>query len=910
MKRAIIKRLILVAFLGIGTAQARIFTPVSDASGLAARTVNVVRMDSSGYLWIGSGEGLYRYDGYEAQVFFPDPQNPDAVSDIDIREVYEDSDGFIWIGTNSNGLDRYDPVSGTFENFRHVPANPASIADNRINSVSQGPDGAVWIATPAGLSRLDRASGSFETFRHQADRPGSLSADRVACLHLARSGRLWVGTVGGGVNLWDPESSTFSSYDLAKLTGGPAQRNDILALHEDEDQRLWAGTREGLVRLDTETGLAETADLGSDNEEPLIITTISADPAGLLWLSTMAHGLLVVDPDTGAWHPANPDPLGAPGNLTTDALMSLALASELVFVGTRGSGVFRAPTRANSFRLMNMQNTEGLGNNVISAVEATGEDGVPWVGTYGGGPRRVDVLQQAVFSMPLRRHGMRTSGVMSLAGPVDGRLYAATTHGLYEFSSDSAQVALFEYSPEFPDGIGNGDVISLLPDSQQGLWLGLGGSGLQYFETRRQRFTSFRHDAGRPDSLSGDFVTALLDEGDDHIWVGTRSAGLNLCRIEDWSCRRFTVSDGPESSLRHQHVTALYRDRRGRVWIGTDGGGLHRVQRNPGGEVTGFRHWDREDGLLSDRIMAIQEDLDESLWLSTRRGLSRFNPATGDSFNYVAASGLPASHFNKNASAADGKFIYFGSTDGLLSISKGTLLARRGPADVRIASVAYTAGGEPARVTNWTEEGLILPYQEEIAIELAVMDFTESEHEYAYRLQSSDPWISLGPNRQLLFRGLAPGRYDLQASGRNAYGVWGESEALELNIVPPFWMSAWFRALVFLLLLSLVWALHLARQAALKRRSDEMLRLGAAREKALEEQLGSEAELAVLTPRQKEILQLIAEGNATREIAELLGLSIKTVETHRANLMERLEIYDVPGLVRLAIRSRLVPLKN
>jgi DNA-binding NarL/FixJ family response regulator len=158
----------------------------------------------------------------------------------------------------------------------------------------------------------------------------------------------------------------------------------------------------------------------------------------------------------------------------------------------------------------------------------------------------------------------------------------------------------------------------------------------------------------------------------------------------------------------------------------------------------------------------------------------------------------------------------------------------------------------------------------------------------------------------MIFYGLAPGRYAFQARGRDVYGSWGESEALSLVIVPPFWMRTWFRASVAILLVALALTLHQARQRTLKRRANEMLRLGVARERALESRLGNEAELAVLTPRQKEILQLIAEGQSTRDIAELLGVSMKTVQAHRANLMERLEIDDMAGLVRLAVRTGLV----
>ena len=358
--------------------------------------------------------------------------------------------------------------------------------------------------------------------------------------------------------------------------------------------------------------------------------------------------------------------------------------------------------------------------------------------------------------------------------------------------------------------------------------------------------------------------------------------------------------------MSHFHVTSLYRDRRDRLWVGTDGGGLNRVLQDETGHVTGFEKWGQHNGLLSDSIMAIEEDFDESLWLSTRHGLSRVNTMTGQVIYFISDSGLPVSHYNTNASAADEQYIYFGSVDGLLSFRKGSLLEARHPAMVRITGVQVSARGQRPHAVHKTDNGVVIPYGQVLAVEFAVLDYSESAHQYAYRLQSDEPWTEMATQRQIILHGLSPGKYQLQARGRDNYGLWGESDVLSLEIVPPFWMTWWFRTLAAGLILVLGVSLHLYRAKALKRRNREIQRLSERREHALEEALGSDAELAVLTPRQKEILQLIAEGKTTRNIAEVLGVSIKTVEAHRANLMERLQIYDVAGLVRLAIRSRLV----
>lgn len=900
---------LLTVFWG-ACAQARTFTPVGTGNGLEARVVPSLVFGSKGFLWVGSREGLYRYDGYQAQAFLPEMGNPESISDIDIRALFEAADGSIWVGTATGGLDRFDPVSEKFSNYSHEETEPASLPDNTVNAITQDSDGSLWVATSRGLSRLDPATGRFEQFLNQKEDGESVFANPVLTLHSGDSGRLWAGTAGDGIHLWNPDRRGFTRFDLAELTAGPAARNQVLAISEDENAIVWCGTRAGLVRLDPRSGRVQAVELGTQAGEAPEITALWTEGVEPLWLTTRGGDVVIVNRENGEWHHALSDSELAAIDYPRDPKVSLAVGSEQVFVGTWGRGVYRTPLREGAFDLFNMSNTEGLSNNVVTAVLATDEVGFPWIGSLGGGPQWVDLAGRRILAKPVRRHRLRESGVLSLAGPIDGRFYAGTSHGLYEFTADATQVALFAYDPGNPGGIGDGHVLSLLSEGESGLWLGMGGSGLYFFDSRSQRFSSFRHDPKAPDSISGDFVTALLDDGKGRIWVGTRSNGLNRCQKENWSCERFGAGGEGLAGLSDASVTSLFRDRRGRVWVGTDGGGLNLVLQNENGRVTGFTHWCSEEGLLSDAVMAIEEDLDESLWLSSRQGLARLNPASGQIINFVAASGLPVTHFNAGAASSDERNVYFGSTGGLIAIPKGSLLAEHNPPPVRVTASRQAADGTVWQL-RWPEDGsLNLSHGDVLSVELAILDFAESKSEYAYRLSPFDPWTELGTQRKIVFQGLAPAHYELQARARDAYGTWGETEPLPLVIVPPYWSTSWFQGLIAIAILALVLAIHFAREATLKRRSDELLRLGEKREQALEEKLGSEAELAVLTPRQKEILQLLAEGYSAREIADLLGVSAKTVAAHRANLMERLEIHDLPGLVRLAIRSGLVSMED
>lgn len=887
------------------TLLAREFHQVGASRGLDARVVASMLVDRYGFLWVGSREGLYRFDGYQATAWTTEPDSETVISDTDIRVLYEGADGSIWVGTNTGGLNRLDPVSGIAEHYRHESDNPDSLPEDSVYGIVEDAQGLLWVATQRGLGRLDRGSGQFEHFAHNPGDATSLSHHWAYALHLGPTGDLWVGTIGGGLNRWNPETGGFERFDLAGLTQGPPGRNDVFALHQSPDGQLWAGTRDGLVVFEPATGQAQWVDLRAQSSRPPLITSVAPDGKGKLWLGTMNSGALIVDLASRAWTSATTQADSAGNGLPDTPIVALAMGSDQVFLGTWGDGVYRGPIQALGFSLVPHQGSESkLRHPNVSAVLATDRPGFPWAGSFGGGPQQLDIGAGVVLPTQGQLDNIRVTGVLDMAHASDGSYWAATTRGLFQFDHQGGEISRHVHQ-EQPGGLGTGYAYALLTEDEGGLWVGMGGSGLFYRAAGETRFQRFSHDASTPDSLSGDFVTDLEHAGAGHLWVATRSNGLNRCRIEPWSCEQFTPESPGDLALPHHHVTALFRDRRGRTWFATDGGGLSLVIEDNAG-IEGFRQFGVSEGLLNNSIMAIEEDVDESLWLSTRHGLSRFHPDSGRVVNFVVESGLPVSHFNTKAAAADDDFVYFGSVEGLLAIRKGSLLLERQAAPVRITRIKTGGqGAQPAPIRRDVNQ-VAVAYGDIITLEFASLDLSESTHDYQYRLNDSDDWTDLGAQHQIIFHGLAPGRYDFQARGRDVFGRWGASRVLPIIIVPPYWMTGWFRLVlvVFLVLLaSGLHRLHLARQ---RRRAEEMRRLGEKRESALEQALGSKAELAVLTPRQKEVLQMLAEGYTMREIAGLLEVSIKTVETHRANLMERLDIYDLPGLVRLAIRARLV----
>jgi signal transduction histidine kinase len=374
--------------------------------------------------------------------------------------------------------------------------------------------------------------------------------------------------------------------------------------------------------------------------------------------------------------------------------------------------------------------------------------------------------------------------------------------------------------------------------------------------------------------------------------------------VAPFACERFDGHSPGAPSLGHHFVTALRTDGDGGLWIATSGGGLRRAQFGDDGRVLGFDRWDTADGLLSDGVMSVESDADGSLWVATRHGLSRLDPASRRVVNHVPQSGLPVSHFNTGASAADERYLYFGSVGGLVSVPKGLPLRLRPPSPVRITGVERLMDGSATPLApGEIERRLEIGIDDVLAAEFAVLDFTETAHEYAYRLQGTDAWTPLAHRRQLTFVGLAPGRYSLEVRGRDAFGQWSASPPLDFEVVPPFWMTTWFRGLAIAAAVLLALGIHLVRLRSLRARNAVLERLQLQREQALADARRSQGELEeayaglrALTVR----LESAKEEECSRISRELHDEFGQTLTAAKLNLqMLRSTVADAAAVRRL-----------
>ncbi len=283
------------------------FDRLSVEDGLSHSSVWTLYQDSVGFLWLGTQEGLNRYDGYDFKVYRHDPADPDSISESETLAILEDRRGDLWIGTRGGGLNRFDRAEERFEHFRHDPGDPESLSHDVVEALLEDSGGMLWIGTGGGLNRLDPAasreggqtghqSARFERFLYDPGDSGSLSGDAVWKLFQDRQGDLWIGTDSGLNRLQRGAGGavTFERYRHDPENPDSLSHDSVGPMVEDSGGRLWIGTTAGLDRLDRDTGVFEhwRHRPGDDSSlGPGSVGSLRIDRSGTLWVGGHSAGL-------------------------------------------------------------------------------------------------------------------------------------------------------------------------------------------------------------------------------------------------------------------------------------------------------------------------------------------------------------------------------------------------------------------------------------------------------------------------------------------------------------------------------------------------------------------------------------------------------------------------------------------
>jgi len=807
--------------------------PLGVDEGLSQNFITAIAQDQDGFMWFGTLSGLNRWDGYELRVFTHARDEATSLSDSLILALHADrANKLLWVGT-SKGIDRFDPGANAFQRYGSLLRMQPATSPVRVQRITSDAAGRVWFASCDGprLYRLDPRQGRVSEYLI-----AGTAKQLVTALQVDQADRLWVAMQaaeetpapedrGCRVFVFD-RCSELSESQLASprqpfrldVEGG-----QVVAVIEDRSHRLWFGRDGGgLLRFDPQTGAVNRLTADPMNPEALahgLVRGVGLDLTGGIWVLTqpLRPGS---SKEPGQLHRVDPETLAArrfmlrrrtlqPGDDVR--LEHLAIDhSGVLWLGSNAGGLRHGDVSSGGFSVYRegIAGSPGLNRSFVRAI-CQGRDGTLWVGTPGGLNRVERSKEQVRYSC----FELTNPDVQAICEDRRGNLWIGTSRGVAVVEQASGRTHSYRSDANRPGSLSD-DYVQVIHEDHDGqIWLGTLGKGLDEFDPRTRSFTNHPTKPGDPASLPHGTIYALLSDHRHALWVGT-AAGLARLDAKASSQRRFERIATDPSALGSEAILAICEcpATPDVLWIGTAQRGLCRLEVREG--RCRF-YTSRNSNLPDNTVYGILADRRGRLWMSTNRGLVRYDPASETYRTYGPQDGLQSREFNGRAcfQGPDGE-MFFGGVGGLNSffpeqitdnpyapkvlVTGVHILDRRTP-DPDKASRPIYRHGMPRQAAA------LSPWQREITFDFVALHYGDPEgNRYQYKRENyDDDWRGPVAERRVRYTNLDPGSYTFRVKARSSHGVWSAEEAsFAFVVLPPFYAAGWFRLLAALAILS------------------------------------------------------------------------------------------------------------
>jgi len=816
------------------------FDHLSTEQGLSQSNVTCILRDSRGFMWFGTRDGLNRYDGYGFKLYKKIAGDPASLSSNYITHMVEDRKGGLWISTYGGGLNRYDQEKELFTHYEHDPKKLSSLSNDVINILMPDQAGNIWIGTDGGgMDILDPATGKFTNFSHNYLDAQSLSDNDVTDIVEDSQHRLWVGTFHGGLELFDRVHHSFTHFrhnekDPASLSG------DIISkVFEDSRHRLWVGTRGGGIDLfDPVQKKFRHFRNDPNNTNSLtfnMVISICEDDRARLWIGTENGGISILDPEKEIFQTYRHDDIDNK-SLSNNSIYSIYNDGHgNMWVGTFSGGVDLFNTDANKFSAYrHTSSPQSLSNNNVLAIfEDSGNN--LWVGTDGGGlelmDQRTGDFTHFKYNKSFEKGNINRNYVLSVCEDSEKNLWVGTWgDGLTVIDKGRGHSKQYKYNLQDTASLSSNNAFAIVQDRGKEIWVGTQGGGLNAYDRKSDGFRHFKHDPANPNSVSSDRIQTLMGDSKGYLWIGTVDGGLDLF---DKRTNIFThyLHENNRNSLSNNYVYCVFEDRQLNIWIGT-ADGLNLLDRKTGH----FTAWSVKDGLPGATVFGILEDDKGNLWIATNKGLSRYTPGTRSFKNFSAADGLQSNEFKAHScfKTSSGE-MYFGGVHGFNKFFPDRIQAN--PFDPPLVITGFQLfNKEVGKNITGTKE-ITLSYKQSVfSFEFASLNYTIPEKkQYSYMLEGFDKkWNDIGMRRRATYTNLDAGKYIFKVRGLNNDGSWSPAvTGIQLIILPPFWLTWWFKLLVALCTAGCGIAFYRIRMRAVQAQKKDLERQLAVLDKAV-----------------------------------------------------------------------------
>lgn len=777
------------------------FETLTINDGLSQGMINCILQDHYGFMWFATKDGLNRYDGYRFITYKHNPSDSNSLSDNFVQNLFEDSEGRFWISTASKGIELFNREKEIFIHLRHKKDDPASIPDDHVNYVHQDNQGVIWVSTIKGLSRMvvvQNKSDKKENYIFQ-----NLDFNKYVLFTQKKGNSYFAGNQKLYIQEKQKKRSLFSdTLDLKKIScyqnSDPEVRQIQLFVEDTLSQTLYFIFSDRITKSELQTGKVELLwkskpHRGIFGNQPFL------DETGTIWMCDF-DWLLQFDTKSRQMqhviaYDHNQD------NMMDNVNYVYKDKSGIIWLGTKGFGILKYNPRSEKFHHTDNESILSMSAGTHEKILVCKNGGLIHLFDKPG-EKYTHIIPDSsvILSKIYSNNGILEAGIQendSIFWICKDRIIR------YNFIKKTFTDYRTENLYNFP----------LFKDRMGQIWCGSEKSFCQY-DQLKNLFKEYEFPITGSD-IPYKFVESIYQDQKGYFWLGT-TEGLFRFDPVNHSWLQFKNSPNDTSSLGSDILFSICPDPdepENYLWIGTNGGGLNRFEIKTGKVI----RFTEKDGLPNDVIYGILSDRNKNLWMSTNKGLSRFNIINKKFRNYELRDGLQSNEYNRNAycKLQDGT-LCFGGVNGFnyfdpKDLSDNTAIPKVQITDFKISnqSIDFKKKDSPLIKPAYLSNEITLHYRDNmISFEFASMDFTAPlKNQYQYRLEGfDDHWIPSGTNHSATYTNLNPGIYVFKIRGSNNDEIWNQAgAAVKLIILPPWYMTWWFRISLVVFAFALVY---------------------------------------------------------------------------------------------------------
>ncbi|MCD7976571.1 MAG: response regulator [Tannerellaceae bacterium] len=854
--------------------EAFIFDRLSTGQGFSSSRITTILQDQTGYIWVGTSEGLNRYDGYHIRTFHPEAGNSHSIQSNAIHKLHEDENGYLWISFSSGGISYYDPVREQFFNYSREWLQQLRVY-GEILCFSSGRPGETWIGTENGLLIFDSFSGQL---RRMEDQHSAVAMSAVYSIYTDPEGTLWLGTLSG-FSRYNTGTKQFEDYTLhVLLEDGNTENvlNGVHTIYKDKKGFLWIGTGKSGAYCSIHpeapwffrpAGYRDTR-----------VYQIMESQAGDIWIGHN-KGVSVVEKEMrnalrSRHYLSTPEEL-APTGERVIKYMQEDLNGNIWFVdGRYNQGMLYYSAANQSMNHLNHlpEDPYSIASNQISCMYIDRYANL-WIGHTNYGISRCD-LRPPVFHY---RFGHTTEDSLQLSSnhilaileDRETNLWVATVKGLDRINPDGKIDKRFTFSPRSSSSSLSGQFISTLVEDEDGyLWI-----GYQDAHPERLDLSTFQI---RPFYLSNhpeyqDFLkvtSGITKDKEGNVWITTYNMGLIQYNRKTRNTYYYT-QPSPFSSLPDLSSVPLFShcvDAEGFVWIGMEGRGIRSFDPSTESYTNYFRIGTDEHSILSDNIHTLYCDSKGTLWIGTNNGLSGYDKRKDFFTHYTISDGLAGNVIRSIEEASPGLLVV-GTNRGIsmMDLSSGKIvnystqnrlltdecmpgaMIRRASGEIVVGTDKGLMSFHPDSLLNPDVSDILslhisgiyvgeeklhtssvrLPYQSsrDLRIDFFAFNYAfPSANQYRYRLSGYDKeWKTAETGHPSAhYNQLPPGKYVFRVEVGKSDQSWRHALSFPVVILTPWWRTGWFLMLIAILTFLLLYILYKNRFRIYEMRQAEL----------------------------------------------------------------------------------------